>query len=61
MTDQATLELWTGLARVLVDQANLTSDREEKQLATEMAAMATDFANRRYQDSVNELAGRFTV
>ena len=55
MTDQATLELWTGLARVLVDQAHVTDDREEKQLATELAAMALDFVGKRSDQTLREL------
>lgn len=57
VTSQETLELWMALARVLVDQANVTSDREEKQLATEMAAMAADFADRRSRIELMDLAG----
>lgn len=55
MTSQATLELWTGLARVLIDQAAVAESAREKQLAIEMASMATDFAQTQYDLAFREL------
>lgn len=55
MTDQQTIELWTGLSRVLLDQAKIATSPLERQLAVEMAGMAADFANRMCDDVLRDL------
>ena len=58
MTDQATLELWAGLARVLGEQAAVAAeqgDKRQAQLALELCAMAGDFVNTRCDETFREL------
>lgn len=61
MTAQATIELWTGLAAVLRDQALVAEDMVERQLALEMAGMAADFARRRCDLALRDLVDNETA
>lgn len=55
MTDQAVIELWTGLEAVLRDQALVADSKRERQLALEMAGMAADFAAYRCDIALRDL------